>query len=215
LKTTAALRGWQPKGAAKAAVLSLACAPLALLLCDAVSDGLGANPVETVLHRTGDWALRLLLVTLAVTPLRRWTGWQWLLRFRRLLGLLAFGYALLHGLTYVVLDRGLLWDEIVADALERPYFTLGLAALLLMVPLAATSTRAMMRRLGSRWQQLHRLVYPAGILAVLHFFWASKLDRMEPLVYAGVLAVLLVSRLPVAHRAWRHFAVQGQCGGQS
>jgi methionine sulfoxide reductase heme-binding subunit len=211
LKTIAALRDWQPTDTAKAVVLAAACAPLTLLLFDAASDGLGANPVEAVLHRTGDWALRLLLVTLAITPLRRWTGWQWLLRFRRLLGLVAFGYALLHGLTYVVLDRGLLWDEIVADVLERPYFTVGLTALLLMVPLAATSTRAMMRRLGRRWQQLHRLVYAAGVLAVLHFLWASKLDRVEPLVYAGILAVLLLSRVPGALRVRRHAAVRGPC----
>lgn len=195
MKTIAALRDWQPTDTAKAVVLAAACAPLTLLLFDAASDGLGANPVEAVLHRTGDWALRLLLVTLAITPLRRWTGWQWLLRFRRLLGLVAFGYALLHGLTYVVLDRGLLWDEIVADVLERPYFTVGLTALLLMVPLAATSTRAMMRRLGRRWQQLHRLVYPIALLAVVHYLWLVKKDLTTPLVYGAVTLVLLALRL--------------------
>lgn len=207
----AAARRWQPLRAAKAAVVLLACVPLAWLVFDAVIDDLGANPVETVLHRTGDWALRLLLLTLAVTPVRRWTGWPWLLPFRRLLGLLAFGYALLHGLTYVALDRGLLWDELVADLLERPYVTAGFTALVLMVPLALTSTRAMMRRLGRRWQRLHRLVYAIGVLAVLHFLWSSKLDRLEPLIYAGILALLLLARVPAVVRAGRRLTVQGPC----
>ncbi len=183
-------------------LLVLALLPLALLFADAATDRLGANPVETVLHRTGDWTLRLLLLTLAVTPLRRWTGWSWLLQFRRLLGLLAFAYALLHGLTYLVLDRGLLWDEIVVDVLKRPYVTFGAAALLLMVPLALTSTRAMMRRLGRNWQRLHRLVYGVGVLGVLHFLWLTKVDRVEPIVYALLLAVLLLARVPGSLR-WR------------
>jgi sulfoxide reductase heme-binding subunit YedZ len=195
-------------------VLLLACMPLGLLLVSATTDGLGANPVEAVLHRTGDWALRLLLATLAVTPLRRLTGWQWLLSFRRLLGLTAFAYALLHGLTYLVLDRGLLWEEVVADVLERPYVTVGLTALLLMVPLAVTSTRAMMRRLGRRWQSLHRLVYAIAALAVLHFLWSSKLDRVEPLVYAGLLAALLLLRAPAVLRS-RRPVVQGPCDTRS
>lgn len=207
----AAPRRWQPLRAAKAAVVLLACVPLAWLVFDAAIDDLGANPVETVLHRTGDWALRLLLLTLAVTPVRRWTGWPWLFPFRRLLGLLAFGYALLHGLTYVALDRGLLWDELVADLLERPYVTAGFTALVLMVPLALTSTRAMMRRLGRRWQRLHRLVYAIGVLAVLHFLWSSKLDRLEPLIYAGILALLLLARVPAVVRAGRRLTVQGPC----
>jgi sulfoxide reductase heme-binding subunit YedZ len=189
-------------------VILLACVPLALVAYDAMNDGLGANPVEAVLHRTGDWALRLLLATLAVSPLRRWTGWPWLHHLRRPLGLLAFGYAMLHALTYVVLDRGLVWEDIVADVLERPYVTAGFTALVLMVPLAVTSTRAAMRRLGPRWQQLHRLVYVVAVLAVLHFLWSSKLDRPEPVVYAGVLAVLLLVRLPAVLRG-RRLVAQG------
>ena len=196
-------------------MLALACAPLALLVADAITDGLGANPVEAVLHRTGDWALRLLLATLAVAPLRRWTGWQWLLQIRRPLGLLAFGYAVLHALTYLVLDRGLYWDDVVADVLERPYVTAGFTALILMVPLAVTSTRAAMRRLGRRWQSLHRLVYAVGVLAVLHFLWSSKLDRPEPLVYAGILGTLLLARLPGLLRARRRPVVQGPCDTRS
>lgn len=211
MKTIAALRRWQPPRAAQAVVVLIALVPLALLVADAATDGLGANPVETVLHRTGDWTLRLLLATLTVTPLRRWTGWQWLLRFRRPLGLLAFGYAVLHGLTYVALDRGLVWDEILVDVLKRPYVTVGLAALVLMVPLAATSTRAMMRRLGPNWQRLHRLVYAIGVLAVLHFLWSSKLDRIEPVVYAVTLAVLLLLRLPASARSRRPLVVEGSC----
>jgi sulfoxide reductase heme-binding subunit YedZ len=204
----AAAARWQPSRAVRAAVILLACVPFALLAYDAINDGLGANPVEAVLHRTGDWALRLLLATLAVSPLRRWTGWSWLLHLRRPLGLLAFGYAMLHALTYVVLDRGLVWEDIVADVLERPYVTAGFTALVLMAPLAATSTRAAMRRLGPRWQQLHRLVYAIAVLAVLHFLWSSKLDRPEPVVYAGVLAVLLLVRLPAVLRG-RRLVAQG------
>jgi sulfoxide reductase heme-binding subunit YedZ len=198
------LRHWQPSPAARAAVLAIAAAPLALLVVDAAFGGLGANPVEALLHRTGDWALRFLLLTLAVTPLRRLAGLPWLGSFRRPLGLIAFGYALLHGLAYAVLDRGLIFQEIAADVLERPYVTAGALALLLMVPLAVTSTRAMMRRLGGRrWQRLHRLVYAVGILAVLHFLWSSKLDRPEPVIYAAVLSVLLLARLPAALRGRR------------
>lgn len=208
----AALRRWQPSRAAKAGVLALACLPLVLLAVDAATDGLGANPVEALLHRTGDWALRFLLLALAVTPLRRFAGLPWLAPFRRTLGLLAFAYASLHALTYAVLDRGLLWEEIAVDVFERPYVTAGALALLLMIPLAVTSTRAMMRRLGGRgWQRLHRLVYAVGILAVLHFLWSSKLDRPEPVFYGVVLAVLLLARLPAALRA-RHAATQGGAG---
>jgi sulfoxide reductase heme-binding subunit YedZ len=115
---------------------------------------------------------------------------------------------MLHALTYVVLDRGLVWEDIVADVLERPYVTAGFTALVLMVPLAVTSTRAAMRRLGPRWQQLHRLVYAVAVLAVLHFLWSSKLDRPEPVVYAGVLAVLLLVRLPAVLRG-RRLVAQG------
>lgn len=184
----------------------LACVPFGLLVADATTGRLGANPVEAVLHRTGDWALRLLLVTLAASPLRRWLNWPWLLQVRRPLGLAAFGYASLHALTYLALDRGLVWEDVLADVLERPYVTAGFTALVLMVPLAATSTRAAMRRLGRRWQQLHRLVYAVGVLAVLHFLWSSKLDRPEPFVYAGILAVLLAARVPGLLRARRPVA---------
>jgi sulfoxide reductase heme-binding subunit YedZ len=181
----------------------LACLPFVLLAADAATGGLGANPVEAVLHRTGDWALRLLLLTLAMSPLRRWLGWPWLLQARRPLGLAAFGYAVLHGLTYVLLDRGMIWEEVAADVLERPYVTAGFTALVLMIPLAATSTRGAMRRLGPRWQQLHRLIYLVAVLAVLHFAWSSKLARPEAVAYAGILGVLLLVRLPAVLRSSR------------
>ncbi len=192
-----------PARAVRAAVWLLACLPFVLLAADAATGGLGANPVEAVLHRTGDWALRLLLLTLAMSPLRRWLGWPWLLQARRPLGLAAFGYAVLHGLTYVLLDRGMIWEEVAADVLERPYVTAGFTALVLMIPLAATSTRGAMRRLGPRWQQLHRLIYLVAVLAVLHFAWSSKLARPEAVAYAGILGVLLLVRLPAVLRSSR------------
>lgn len=156
---------------------------------------LGANPVEELLHRLGKWGLNFLLITLAVTPLRRLSGWTWLLRFRRMLGLFAFFYVTLHFLVYAGLDQRFDLAAIVEDIAERPYITLGMTALLLLLPLALTSTRAMMRRLGRRWQPLHRLVYPITILGVWHFYWQVKLDTLEPLIYAAILAALLGFRL--------------------
>lgn len=196
---------------AKPAVLLLLLVPLGWLVADIVLDRLGANPIETVLHRTGDWALRLLLLTLAVTPLRRVTGASWPLRYRRMLGLVAFAYAVLHAATWLLLDRGLLWDEVVADVLKRPYVTVGFAALMLLVPLAVTSTQGMMRRLGRQWQRLHRLVYLAAALAVLHYLWLAKVERPEPFVYAIALAVLLLARLPPF---WRRPATPTRPTGQ-
>lgn len=187
-------------GGPKLAALFLLLAPLGWLVADIVLERLGANPVETVLHRTGDWALRFLLLTLAVTPLRRVTGWQWPMRFRRMLGLVAFAYALLHALTWLVLDRGLVWDEVAADVLERPYVTLGFGAFALLLPLALTSTRGMMRRLGRHWQRLHRSVYVAAALAVLHYVWLAKIERPEPIVYGVILLALLLARLPLRWR---------------
>lgn len=156
---------------------------------------LGANPVEELLHRLGKWGLNFLLITLAVTPLRRLSGWTWLLRFRRMLGLFAFFYVTLHFLVYAGLDQRFDLAAILEDVAERPYITLGMTALLLLLPLALTSTRAMMRRLGRRWQPLHRLVYPITILGVWHFYWQVKLDTLEPLIYAAILAALLGFRL--------------------
>jgi sulfoxide reductase heme-binding subunit YedZ len=178
----------------------LALAPFLWLAHDLWFDALGADPVAEITHRTGDWALRLLLVTLAITPLRRMSGWTVLAGFRRLFGLHAFFYASLHLATYLVLDLGGYWPQILEDIVKRPYITVGFAAWLLLLPLALTSTRGMMRRLGRRWAALHRSVYLIGILAVLHFLWLVKADRTEPLIYATLLALLLLVRIPVLAR---------------
>lgn len=177
---------------------ALAMTPMALLAHDAFNAQLGADPVAAITHATGDWALRLLLATLAVTPLRRVTGWAWLTGYRRMLGLHAFAYACAHLATYLVLDLGGYWAQIFDDIVTRPFITVGFLAWLCLLPLAATSTRAAMRRLGRRWGQLHRLIYPIAGLAVLHFLWLVKSDLREPLIYAAVLALLLAAR---AHRA--------------
>ena len=180
----------------KPLVFALCLGPLLALLWGLIRQDLGPNPMETLTHSTGIWALRLLLLTLAVTPLRRLLGLPWLVRFRRLLGLFAFFYASLHFGVYLALDRALAWEEILKDLAERPYITLGFAALVLLVPLAVTSTRGWVRRLGRGWQRLHRLGYVLGLLGVLHFLWLVKADLREPLIYGAVLAVLLAARLP-------------------
>jgi sulfoxide reductase heme-binding subunit YedZ len=160
------------------------------------ADRLGANPVETLLLVPGRWALVFLLLGLSVSPLRRFAGWSRLIRVRRLLGLFAFFYAGLHFLIYLGLDQGFAWSFIKEDITERPFITVGFTALVLLVPLAVTSTRGWIRRLGRRWQLLHRLVYPAAVLAALHFYWKVKADTFWPLVAAGILAVLLLARVP-------------------
>ena len=174
------------------AAVPVAClVPVLLLGWRFYSDELGANPIEEITHATGEWALRLLLLTLCVTPLRKLLGWSWLAPQRRSLGLFAFFYATLHFLTYAVLDLGLEFQYLLEDVLERPYITVGFSAFLLLVPLAITSTKAQIKRLGRRWLQLHRVVYLAAALGVLHFFWLVKADLREPLVYAAIVAGLL------------------------
>jgi methionine sulfoxide reductase heme-binding subunit len=185
----------------KTVVFLLCLAPLGALGVRIAGGEVPPNPVETLTHFTGDWALRLLLVTLAVTPLRRLTGWGWLVRLRRMLGLFAFFYAALHLAVYLSLDQFFDWGAIAEDVLKRPYITLGFTAFLILVPLAVTSTRGWVRRLGRRWQRLHRAVYAAAVLAVLHFLWLVKGDPTEPLIYALVLALLLAVRLPWRPRA--------------
>lgn len=181
----------------KAGVFLAALVPLGVIAAAAASGELGANPVEALIHHFGEWALRLMLATLAVTPLRRLTGWNQAVRLRRMLGLFAFFYAVLHLATYVVLDRSLLVEEILEDLTERPYVMVGFAGFVLLVPLAATSTNAMIRRLGGRrWRLLHRLAYVAAAAGVVHFWWLVKADVREPFIHAAVLALLLVLRLP-------------------
>ncbi|HSJ07760.1 MAG TPA: protein-methionine-sulfoxide reductase heme-binding subunit MsrQ [Longimicrobiales bacterium] len=171
--------------------------PAADLAWRAVRGGLTANPIEFITLRTGYWALVLLMATLAVTPLRRLTGYNRLARFRRPLGLFAFFYATLHFLTYISLDRFFDFRDIGDDILKRPYITVGFAAFLALVPLAVTSTQGWIRRLGRNWTRVHRLVYAAAALGVLHFYWkkSAKADISEPIIFAFVLAGLLLVRV--------------------
>nr|WP_229668495.1 protein-methionine-sulfoxide reductase heme-binding subunit MsrQ [Arenimonas soli] len=185
---------------------ALALLPLALLVRGVVHDSLGADPVAEITHATGTWALRLLLLGLALTPLRRLAGQAWPIRFRRLVGLYAFFYACLHLATWLVLDLGGFWMQVFDDLVKRPYIMLGFAAWLCLLPLAVTSTRGWMRRLGRRWGQLHRLVYGAAALAVAHYLWLVKVDLREPLVYAAILTVLLGLR---GFWRWRGRRAQG------
>ncbi|HEU0298730.1 MAG TPA: protein-methionine-sulfoxide reductase heme-binding subunit MsrQ [Longimicrobium sp.] len=169
--------------------------PLALLVAGVFTDGLGAHPIEYVTLRTGFATLLMLMCTLAVSPVRRLTGWNWLAPVRRTLGLCAFLYVCLHFATYLV-DQGFAMPYIVEDVAERPYVTAGFTAFLLLVPLAVTSTKGWIRRLGKRWQKLHRLVYLAAGLGVLHFIWLVKSDLLQPLIFAAVFAVLMAFRVP-------------------
>ena len=190
----------------KALAHALALLPLALLVRGVVLDSLGADPVAEITHATGTWALRLLLLGLALTPLRRITGQAWPIRFRRLVGLYAFFYACLHLATWLVLDLGGFWTPVFDDLVKRPYIMLGFTAWLCLLPLAITSTRGWMRRLGRRWGQLHKLVYGAGVLAVAHYIWLVKADLREPLMYAAILGLLLGLR---GYWRWRGRRPQG------
>jgi methionine sulfoxide reductase heme-binding subunit len=178
------------------AVLFVACLiPVARLGWLALHHGLGANPIEYITRSTGWWVLSFLLLTLLVTPLRRLSGWNWLLRLRRMLGLYAFFYACLHFSIYIWLDQFFDWQGIVKDVAKRPFITVGFTAFVLLIPLAATSTNAMVRKLGARrWQILHRLVYAIAILGVLHFWWLVKKDITEPLIFGTLLGALLAAR---------------------
>lgn len=182
----------------RGAVFLAALLPFVRLVVLGFTNGLGANPVEFVERSLGTWTLVMLLLTLAVTPLRRLTGWAWLARLRRMLGLYAFFYGSMHVTSYVWIDHFFNWPEIWVDIVKRPYLTFGFFAYVLMVPLAITSTNAMVRRLGGRnWQRLHRAVYAIGVLGVLHYWYhkAAKNDLAQPAIYAMVLGVLLGARL--------------------
>lgn len=177
-------------------VLHLLCLlPFAALIWGLLNDGLGANPVETLTHETGDWTLRLLLVTLAISPLRQWTGQAAWLRFRRMLGLYTFFYVSCHFLIWLVFDHSLDLADMLEDIIERPYITVGFSAFVLLVPLAVTSNQASIRRLGRRWKSLHQLVYLIILLGILHFMWLIKADYLEPSIYAIIAAVLLLHRV--------------------
>ncbi len=190
-------------------LLALVLLPALNLLWRAVSDQLGANPAEALIRANGDWALRFLCLTLAITPVRTVLGWPELLRYRRLLGVSCFGYAVLHLLAYAVFDMGLDGADIARDIVKRPFILVGFATWLILLPLAATSFNRAIRTLGAkRWQALHRAVYAAAPLAILHFWWmrAGKNDFAEPIVYGTILALLLGWRL---YRRWQSRGLGG------
>jgi len=218
---TPAVRGRGRSGSSPGILLAktllhlAALAPLALLcwqfwqVWQTGSDALGADPVAEIEHRTGLWALRLLLATLALTPLRQLTGQAVLIRFRRMLGLYAFFYATLHLAAYLALDLRGYWTQLFEEIVKRPYITVGFTAWLLLVPLAITSTQGWIRRLKRQWGRLHKLVYAVGVLAVLHFWWLVKSDVREPALYAGILAVLL------GWRAWKALSARRTTAARS
>jgi sulfoxide reductase heme-binding subunit YedZ len=182
----------------KIIVFGLCLLPFAWAVIAAFEVGgqsLGANPIEELIHHLGNWGLKFLLITLSVTPLRQLSGVLALTRFRRMLGLFAFFYVSMHFLSYAWVDHR--WDgaQIIEDIIERPFITIGITALLCLIPLALTSTRSMQRRLGRNWQKLHRLVYPIAGLGVWHFWWQVKKDITEPAIFAGILVVLLGWRI--------------------
>ena len=186
----------------KPAVFVLCLVPGLLVLGDTfeITGTLGANPVEEIQDRLGNWGLRFIMIALAVTPLRRLTGWNWLQRFRRMLGLYAFFYTLLHFLAWLILDQGTLLSAIIEDIVKRPFITIGFVALIILTAMAITSTNGMRRRLGRRWQQLHYGAYVVGMLGVWHYWWQVKKDIRDPLIYAVILAILLGLRLWFRYR---------------
>ena len=181
----------------KPVVFLLCLVPAALVVTDAfeITGRLGANPIEEIQDRFGIWAIRFIMITLAVTPLRHLTGWNWLLRFRRMLGLFTFFYVLMHFLTWLILDQSLLLSAIAEDLTERPFITIGFTAFVLLTAMAVTSTNGIRRRMGRRWQKLHYSVYVVGLLGVWHYWWQGKQDANDAQIYAVILAVLLGFRI--------------------
>jgi sulfoxide reductase heme-binding subunit YedZ len=177
--------------------LFLAClGPLTWLIYNAFWGDLGANPIETITNTTGIWTLRLIAITIAITPVRWLTKWNPIITFRRMLGLFAFFYGSVHFMIYFVLDRSLMFDGLWEDIIKRPYITVGFTAFVLMIPLALTSTKGWIRRLGGhRWNLLHKLVYVSAVLGVIHYWWKVKLDVTNPMIYAAIVALLLGARL--------------------
>ena len=192
----------------KPIVFAVALAPALGLLYALLAGALGVNPAETLQLSTGLWAFRFLVVTLAITPVRRITGWNGIIRFRRMLGLFAFFYATLHVLTWIVLDHSFAWDEAAADIVKRPFITAGMVAFASMVPLAITSTKGWIRRLGRRWQLLHRLIYVSALAAAVHFIWKVKVAYGEPVYYAAIVIGLLGFRVVTMWRRTRAMSTQ-------
>ena len=188
----------------KRALFVSALLPLLINVWLAAQDRLGANPIESLTRSSGDWTLYLLTLTLAITPLRRLSGQHWLQALRRMLGLFAFFYACLHFTTFIWFDHFFDLAEIGRDVWKRPFITIGFAALLLLIPLAVTSTDAMQRRLGRRWSQLHRLVYGVALLALLHFWWmrAGKQNFAEPILMSAIIMILLAARAAGPIQRW-------------
>jgi sulfoxide reductase heme-binding subunit YedZ len=185
----------------RVALFLICLVPFAQLIYNAFTDNLGANPIDAITRHTGSWTLIFLLVTLSVTPARKLFAWNGLVRYRRMLGLFAFFYAVLHFTTFLVLDHFFDFNAILKDIMKRPYITAGFTGFVLMIPLAITSTTGMIRRLGRRWQQLHRLVYITAVAGVIHFYWLVKADIRRPAQYGFVLAFLLGYRLLTIVRA--------------
>lgn len=196
----------------KPAIFVLSLVPFVRLFVLGFQGELGANPIEFITHSTGFWTLSFLCLTLTVTPLRRLTGWQLLIRLRRMLGLFAFFYAVAHFITYVWFDQWFSIEDIVKDVWKRPFITVGFAAFLLLIPLAVTSTNRMMKRLGRRWAVLHRLVYVIVVFGVVHFWWLKedKNDLSEPSIFAGIVALLLLFR--VLYPFWQRLAKSRRTG---
>ncbi|MGZ8193817.1 MAG: sulfite oxidase heme-binding subunit YedZ [Methylobacter sp.] len=190
-------KGW---AAIKIIVFILSLVPFGLLVYGAANDQLGANPIESLHFGFGDWALRFLCIGLALTPIKTLTGQSWPMRFRRMMGLFTFFYASLHLLVFIVLDLSLSWGAFKDEVPKSPYILMGLLTFLLLVPMAVTSTKKMQKRLGRNWLTLHRLVYVAGLTALVHYFWLVKSDYTEPLIYAGVISILLAVRIAVYSR---------------
>jgi sulfoxide reductase heme-binding subunit YedZ len=182
----------------RVALFVIGLVPFAQLIYNALTDNLGANPIDAITRHTGSWALILLLVTLSVTPLRKIFSWNGLVKYRRMLGLFAFFYAALHFTTFLVLDHFFDFNAILKDIMKRPYVTAGFTGFVLMIPLVITSTAGMIRRLGKRWQQLHRLIYITAAAGVIHFYWLVKADIRRPVQYGFVLTLLLGYRVAVA-----------------
>jgi sulfoxide reductase heme-binding subunit YedZ len=180
----------------KPIVFVAALGPLAWLVYNMVWGDLGANPIETITNSTGIWTLRFIVITLAITPVRWLTKWNPIINLRRMLGLFAFFYGTIHFMIYFVLDRSLMFDGLWEDIVKRPYITVGFTGFVLMIPLALTSTKGWIRRLGGRrWNLLHKLIYATGVLGVIHYLWKVKLDVTNPLIYLAIVAVLLLVRV--------------------
>ncbi len=180
----------------KSVVFLLCLLPFLWVAWQLYTDRLGANPIDEIADASGEWTLRLLLIALAMTPLKRLSGWGWSIRIRRMLGLFAFFYACLHLMIYLWLDQFFDWQEIFLDVLDRPFITMGMLAFALLIPLVVTSNRVMIKRLGKSWKKLHRLAYLVPALGVVHYWWLVKADVLEPLIYGLVLLALLAFRVP-------------------